>query len=79
MKDFRGKSHYVKYLGIVTGKEFEEKYNIMSDSPGILPVASSFEKNTADSFHAWIFYETEPSVQQEEIKKEEKKPIKIEL
>ena len=73
MKCYRGKGHYVKYLGIVNGEEFERLYNEMSNSSDKLPVASTLLMNTDDSAQAWIFYETKT----EEVK--EKKGLIIDL
>jgi len=73
MKDFRGNDKLVMYLGVVTGKQFEQKYNELSKSEDKLPVASNLIPILVDSdeahsiFHAWIFYET---VQKKEVKLE---------
>jgi len=41
MKDFRGNKKQVKYLGIVTGEQFEMEYNKLSSSPDKVPLASN--------------------------------------
>lgn len=64
MLDFRGKQHLVKYLGIVTGEQFEELYNEMTNSDDKLPVASTILplgfKDGVQKVQAWIFYEVIP-------------------
>ena len=67
MLNYKGNRGLTKYLGVVTGKEFEEMYNEMAHAEGVLPIASTIIpiKDTVDDettplFHAWIFYEEHP-------------------
>ncbi len=79
----------VKYLGIITGKQFEQTYNEM-EVKGMKPKASTCQLITGNGgstlyadktlethdeplLNAMIFYEFE------EQPKQEKKPIKLEL
>jgi len=58
----------VKYLGVVTGAEFQTEYNKM-ESLGMQPKASTVipikdnddNENTA-LFHVWVFYNKEVKV-----------------
>ena len=65
-----------KYLGVITGKEFQDKYNEMEDK-GLLPRASTtipIKDTDADEttalFHVWVFYDG---------KEQKPKEIKLDL
>ena len=82
--DYNGLFSGVKYLGIITGKEFEEAYNEMSASPDKTPVASTVlpvRSNVQSSvigtkIQAWIFYKVrEPQGSS----KPKKRTLKMEL
>lgn len=79
MKNYNGLNGYTKYLGIVTGEEFEQAYNDMSDSPDKLPIASTIlpvhtiplNEDAKPLAQAWIFYQTK--------KEEEEKKMRLDL
>lgn len=41
MRDYHNNLPLTKYLGIVTGRQFEKEYNDMANSVDMLPVAST--------------------------------------
>ena len=84
MKDYHGKTHLVKSLGLVSMDEFENAYNDMSLSSDKLPVASTVipagvNSNGKPGFYAWIFYEVSEKTVQAEEKKLEEAETKLEM
>jgi hypothetical protein len=84
MKDYYKKSKGVTFVGIVTGKEFEQKYMEISNSEDKLPTAStiipinSSDKEAEPIFHAWIYWETAPVPDEVIVQKQDKiVPLKL--
>jgi len=82
MKDFKGELGLVEYLGPVTGKEFQDKYNEMSNSEDKQPIASTIlpvldKEGSTKIFDCWIFYKMKDTGQTKLT--EEPKKLKMEL
>lgn len=75
-RDYHNKLRCVVYLGVLTGKEFEQKYMEISNSPDKVPVASTLLPVGGDSqkVMAWIFYEM-----QGQVANPKKQPIRVDL